>query len=46
MHPAHYDTDALVTAVLEIDLPGGSFTGPGFYVQPSGACICVCACRV
>jgi TPR repeat protein len=39
VHPAHYDTDALVTAVLEVDLgddPSGSrgFEGPGFYVQP------------
>ena len=44
MHPAHYDADALVTAVLELDtcveaagsgaVPGGrGFSGPGFYVQ-------------
>jgi TPR repeat protein len=34
VHPAHYDTDALVTAVFEIDLGGQPFQGPGFYVQP------------
>ena len=35
VHPAHYDTDALVTAVLELDLGGPPFEGTGFYVQPS-----------
>lgn len=34
VHPAHYDTDALVTAVFEVDLDGRPFEGPGFYVQP------------
>ena len=45
VHPAHYDADALVTAVLELDtcaeaagsgaVSGGrGFSGPGFYVQP------------
>ena len=38
VHPAHYDADALITAVLELDTTDGStsakgFTG-GFYVQP------------
>ena len=31
VHPAHYDGDALVTAVVEIDTGG---FGGGFYVQP------------
>ena len=35
VHPAHYDTDALVTAVFEVDLGGPRFEGSGFYVQPS-----------
>ena len=37
VHPAHYDADALVTAVLEIDTSSEgapSFEGAGFYVQP------------
>lgn len=34
VHPAHYDSQALVTAVLEIDMGCGGFDGPGFYVQP------------
>ncbi len=34
VHPAHYDSQALVTAVLEIDMGCGGFEGPGFYVQP------------
>ena len=34
VHPAHYDTDALVTAVLEVDLTPEGFEGLGFYVQP------------
>ena len=33
-HPAHYDSQALVTAVLEIDTGCGGFEGPGFYIQP------------
>jgi TPR repeat protein len=33
-HPAHYDSQALVTAVFEIDMGCGGFDGPGFYVQP------------
>ena len=33
-HPAHYDSQALVTAVLEVDMGCGGFEGPGFYVQP------------
>jgi hypothetical protein len=39
-HPAHFDSDALVTAVIELDAtaaaPGASagFEGHGFYVQP------------
>jgi len=45
VHPAHYDRDALVTAMFEIDTrtvnmpssdggPQNGFTGDGFYVQP------------
>ena len=34
VHPAHYDSQAKVTAVLEIDMGCGGFSGPGFYVQP------------
>lgn len=39
VHPAHYDADALVTAVMEIDVQDDSsqapsYTGPGFFVQP------------
>ena len=32
VHPAHFDADALVTAVFEVSPPDG-FEG-GFYVQP------------
>ena len=32
MHPAHFDGDALVTAVFE--LPIAQYSGNGFYVQP------------
>ena len=35
VHPAHYDADALVTAVFELDGGGGGgYDGQGFYVQP------------
>ena len=29
-HPAHFDSDALATAVVELE---GSFEGPGFFIQ-------------
>lgn len=32
VHPAHYDADALVTALFELD--AGGYEGPGFYLQP------------